>query len=547
MLHLLTILALVCGAPRRCAMETLYGAWKASDTAVVGIAARAAAEPLHQLQTEHFAIWWSSESADHRILGGQATRFSGDTVPGVVRVSALALEKAWRGYVDMGYPAPIGSSVSRAWGLSVPKGKIPVEFCNVRVVVGDPDPRQKYFGGAMFTERSSGASYMLFASDLATFPARQISRDLDGTTLGFSYSDGWREAQEATCAHELFHAIQFRYETDLDAHGFFEASAIAMETRLASQSADYLQYAQELSNLGSLAPFPTGTREHAYPQGWFVRGLAIDLGVDVIRGLWESRKASGDWKPSFLSTLRQILPGYRDPSNRVGSFETELARHAVRLALTGKRSVWRPSDLTLFPDAGQFPTLSGVLRPVAEFDTLRLELGAVQVQIDTVLATEDRLQIWIPDEGVVMGRAWNDAKGTKVAWYDGSVRWAATDSVKTVWAFANPGNPNALRAASRDESSRSWRRSTAAPARVSAHAGQNFAWTSPDGLELTGTSRSEAMVTPLLHLDVWRPLATKDPFAATVASGTDGHSLVLEDADRLLALSGASLDRKSVV
>jgi len=505
---------------------------------------------VQSYKTAHFAFWWTTDPASpHRIVGAPANVLPGDSVPELIRVSATQLESAWKTYVDtLGYQAPLAYSQSYLWAQSDAGGRYPVEFCDVGTALEEIN--SAYFGVA-YPMGYEGRSLLMLAANIVNFDRNYVggvgsvgwyhTKDLDGSTLYMKYSTQWREAMMATCAHELYHAVQFNYERAVAAHGFFEASAVAMESRLVPQSVDYLQFSKSLSKLDQLPGFPTGIRDDAYPQGWFVRTMAYDLGLDVLRGLWESRKATIAISPAFLSTLRQVLPNYRDSAGNAGSFEAELARQSLRLALTGKRSSWRPAGFSGFSDAAQFPTLTGVLTPVDGYDSLRLELGTVQVQIDTAPTVEDRVQVWIPDEGVQMGRAWNSADGAHVAWYDGSIRWAASDAAHNVWGFANPGNPVALRAAARDESSLSYLRSMVAPTRSMAHAGQSFSWSSTDGLELAGTSRTEAQTTPLVHVDIWKPSAAKDPFAATAVAGGNAHVLVLEDADRLLTLSGATL------
>jgi hypothetical protein len=483
-------------------------------------------------------------------MGTPANPIVGDSIPELVRVTAIQLESAWKTYVDtLGYLAPLSFSQSYLWAQTDAGGRYPVEFCNVAEALGETNTA--YFGVA-YPMGNEGRSLLMLAANIVNFDRDYLggvgsvgwwyNKDLDSKPLYMKYSTQWREAVMATCAHELYHAVQFNYERAVSEHGFFEASAVAMESRLVPQSVDYLQFSKRLSKIDLLPGFPYCERDDAYAQGWFVRTVVADLGLDVLKGLWESRKATLAARPTFLSTMRQILPNYRDSSGRTGSFESELARQSLKLALTGKRSGWRPTGFSGFPDASQFPTLTGVLQThSSEYDSLPLELGAVQILIDTVPATEDRVQVWIPDEGVEMGRAWSGVGGTQVAWYDGSVRWAASDLARNVWGFANPGNPVALRAVGRSENSTSFRRSIAAPTRTASHLGQAFSWTSADGPVLKGDALAEAQVTPLLHLDIWKPSANKDPFAANVVASTNSHVLVLEDADRVLTLANATL------
>jgi hypothetical protein len=76
---------------------------------------------------------------------------------------------------------------------------------------------------------------------------------------------------------------------------------------------------------------------------------------------------------------------------------------------------------------------------------------------------------------------------------------------------------------------------------VSADTNLAMIWTDAGGAVLTGTPTLDTSCTPLLHTDVWRPVATEDPFAASVVNTSGGHAFVLEDADRILALNNAIL------
>lgn len=534
-------LAFPSGGIRRCALPYLSQPGKTPPSPLSNPAVRQMAETVKSFETEHFAIWWPTNSSLHGISALEATTLPGDSVPELVRLCATALEKARRGYVDtLGYSPPSGSSTSLYWRRPVPAGKYPVELCDVYTAVqelGYALDKGAVYGVALTDGPTNASSGLLLASRLSSFGSWGFARDADGGGIGTVYAQSWRDAMKATCAHELFHAIQYKYETQTDRHSFFEASAIAMEPRMVPESMDYLYYSQTLARLGTGAPFPTGIRSDAYPHGWMVRSMMDDLGIEVVKSLWESRQADASHPRSFVSTLRQVLPG----SPFFGSFDAELARNAMRLALTGKRSSWSTDSLPLFPDASQFPVLEGTLADAATPTPLPLELGAFQIRIDTVPSTTDRVLVWIPEQGVLMGRAANTPAGTKVSWHPGSVRCSSSDATRSAWVFANPGNPVALRPYATTESSTSTYRSMAAPVRTAAQAGQKLTWTSPDGLVLTGTSRTETLSTPLLHLDVWKPSSAKDPFAARTTRGTAGHAIVLEDADRVLSLSGARL------
>lgn len=534
-----TLLALLSSEPPRCALTDFNRLLPRLEAgrSLEGPAGRQAVFSGKTYQTEHFAFWWDPVSSEHKITGAAGIVAEGDSVPRMVRVAAIELERSWKSFVDtLGYLPPKAAETTfwKLWGQPVPAGKYPVEFCNVAEAFGAGNV--KYFGGA-YPDGNAGRSLIMLAANLSTFGGgNSYYADLDGKPVNLDYVDGWEEVVQATCAHELFHAVQFNYERELSRHGFHEASAVAMENRLVPWSDDYLQYAKSLANLRDLVPFPRAVESNAYPHGWFVRSMISDLGVEVVKDLWEARLTNSlAGPPEFLATMRQILP------RRGGSFDSQLVRSSMRVALTGKRSGWTPQGFALFQDAARFPKLVGILDRADATTPLRLELGQFQIHLDTLPPAGDRLLVWLPDEGVAMGWARNSAAGDLVTWHRGSIRYSAAEAVRSAWVFANPGSPQALWSSSSADSSVSYWRSTAAPARTVAVVGQKLTWASPDGAVLSGMPRAGVSCTPLLHLDVWKPRASKDVFAASVAGGSDGRSIVLEDADGRLSLDGASL------
>lgn len=541
MFLLSTILALAAGQIPRCATPAISSGVLEYRNAVASgrIAARASAdESVQELRTEHFFLLWTDDpNSAHRITGDAATVPANDSVPAMVRSASLVLERAWRAYVDtMGFAKPDPLTTSFLWNRPVPAGKLPVEICHVPTALVPLKGGAGPYWGAAAPAGPNGESFLVLSANMSELPGWAITRDLDGFRIGKDYHKDWQEALTATCVHELFHTIQFEYEESMQTHDFHEASALAMETRVAPESGDYMVFAKELVDLATLVSFPTGDYRRGYPHGWFVRGMMSDLGPDVVRELWQARKDAAPRPPSFLATLRRILP------LRGGDFDTQLVRNAMRLALTGKRSTWHPTGFGRFPDAAEFPVLAGALPDASTITPLPLDLGRFQIRIDTNAFVGDRLMTWIPDQGVSMGWARTAGPDARVSWHAGSVRYSAEEASRSVWGFANGGNPAPLRAGSSDESSMSYWRSSVAPARTLAHAGRKMAWESPDGPVLGGMPREEGSGTPLLHLDIWKPSASKDPFGAAIASPSGGHAIVLEDADRRLHLSDATLD-----
>jgi hypothetical protein len=258
-----------------------------------------------------------------------------------------------------------------------------------------------------------------------------------------------------------------------------------------------------------------------------------DLGVDVLRELWENRKS--DTTQSLETTLRTVIGAAGS------SFDTSLSRYALRLGLSGRRADWDVPGIAAFADADRFATLSGTKSASTHADTLVLAAGAIQEWIDTTGNTSDRIVYWIPDAGANLAHAWKSGATTGSERLRGSIRQAASAVRQDVWAFSNPGPLEALRKSATSEGSTSYLWTGPAPSRTAAKSGQKLTWTAASGAVLSGTPVLDTACTPLLHTDVWTPVSTEDPFAASVLAAGAGHAFVLEDADRALSLTGATL------
>jgi hypothetical protein len=540
---LLVLSTFASGTIHRCGLESLPPGWKpsappaaegaaASQTA----AARSLAVSVGTLQTAHFVLWWTNGSVGIDTIHGAAPRAipAGDSVPALVRTAATSLESAWHLYVDsMGYLAPKAAYQGYHWRKTPPKGKYPVEICQIDSAYFKATDAS-YFG--LTIPYSDGSSSMLLASDLHDFGQWSYDRDVDRGAQGSDYSVDWANVIGATSAHEEFHAVQFNYETNLG-HFLFESSAVAMEKVSVPSESDYLAFANANSNgictLANLTPLLSASGSSSYPHAWYVKQIVGDYGRDILRKLWESRKGSS---APIKTTLRTVLGKYNS------TFDTTLGRYALRLGLSGRRTDWLLPSFASFSDGDLFPTLSGTLPKATTARKVTLDSGAIQEWIDTLGNASDRIVDWIPDAGAGLGHAWKNGATNGSEWLRGSIRQSASLSRQDVWAVFNPGPQSALAGSATSESSRSWLWTSAAPARTTAKSGQNLAWTDPaGGATLSGTPTSDASCTPILHTDIWTPVQAEDPFAFSISGKTGGHAFVLEDADRVLKLNGTVL------
>lgn len=535
---LLVLSALAAGDIHRCGLESLPKGWTpdppptaASPTSE---AARIQADAVSSLQTDHFVLWWTSVGTDAIRGAAPNAPLAGDNVPALARNAANALESAWHLYVDsLKYPAPRAASQGYHWKIAS-NGKYPVEICTIASSYPNLDTHASYYGLTVpYADRSS---FMLLASDLHSFGGWSYRRDTDNGLQGSDYTEDWAIAMQATAAHELFHAVQFNYETNLE-HFLFESSAVAMEKVAVPTESDYLAYASPgnggLCDVADLTSLLDASFSTAYPHAWYVQQIMGDFGRDVLRKLWESRAGSS---APIKTTLRRVLGTYGS------SFDTTLARYALRLGLSGRRNGWLLPAFASFSDARFFPTLYGSLKDTSSPREVFLDSGAIQEWIDTAGNAADRIVNWIPDAGAGLGHAWKSGSASGAQWLCGSVRQAASRTRQDVWSLFNPGPRSALVSTATSEASNSWLWTTAAPDRTSVKAGKALRWQDSGGTAtLSGVGVADTVCTPLLHTDIWKPVQTEDPFAYSVSGRGGGHAFVLEDADHVLGLTNAAL------
>ncbi|HXP89288.1 MAG TPA: hypothetical protein VN931_00015 [Fibrobacteria bacterium] len=506
------------------------------------VSARAMANAISSLVTDHYIIYWTM-TGTHQIQGGTGglarAIATGDSVPGLVRAAATGLEHAWHKYVDtLGYLPPTPNSYSVLWNEIPPRGKYPVELCSIGHTPYAADSTGEYFGLTFPLNRS--ASSMMLAADIPGFGQDGFAKDIDGTPDIWNYGTQWATVIQSTAAHEEFHSVQFNYDYGLN-HFLFEASAVAMEEEVIPQDVDYIYFSAELCQLNTLTPmlsplFSADSNLYlTYPHAWYVKQLVQDFGDPILRKLWEQRKANPG--QGIETTLRTVIS-----ANTNVTFDTTFERYALRLGLSGRRYAWESPGFASFADADVFTTLFGSLVAGTAAGPVSLDAGQIQDWIDTSgTAGGDRIVNWIPDAGALLGHAWKAGPGSGWEWLWGSLRQAPSTTRQDVWGFSNPGPTAALRGVATSEGSKSFLWTSTAPARTPLTSGMSFSWSDGTGATLTGTSLADTVCTPLLHTDIWKPVATEDPSAYSIVGRSSGHAFVLEDADRVLKLRGASM------
>ncbi len=544
---LVALSSMASGTIHRCGLGSLPPGWvpgtplPESIRGKSTVSARALANNISFLVTDHYIIYWTM-TGTHQIKGGTGglarAISAGDSVPGLVRAAATGLEHAWHLYVDtLGYLPPNPSSYSVFWNRIPPRGKYPVELCSIGNT-GFTSQSGEYFGLTFPLNQS--ASSMLLAADMPGFGQDGFQKDIDGTADSWDYGTQWATVMQSTAAHEEFHSVQFNYDYGLD-HFLFEASAVAMEEVAVPQDLDYIYFSTELCQLNTLTPmlsplFSADSNLYlTYPHAWYVKQLVQDFGQNLLRRLWEQRKANPG--QGIETTLRTVIS-----ANTNVTFDTTFERYSLRLGLSGRRYAWETPGFASFADAGVFTTLSGTLEAGGVAGAVSLDAGQIQDWIDTsATSVGDRIVDWIPDAGALLGHAWKAGPGNGWEWLRGSVRQAPSTTRQDVWGLSNAGPTAALRTVATSESSHSYLWTSTAPARTPLTAGTSLTWSQADGSTLSGTSLADTSCTPLLHTDIWKPVATEDPFAFSIVGRSTGHAFVLEDADRVLKLKGATL------
>jgi len=292
--------------------------------------------------SEHFTIAWIPPGKPSRDTISQAMNdtLAGDTLPEAIRLSLTALEHAWHLYVDtMGMSPPLPHSPSPHWGIATTNGRYLVEMLIVDGTnfsgVGLSSSMTYY--AITIPEDGAGSSNIAIASDwtsgeLGSWSLHPDTATRSSSNISRDYRTGWREGLAATLTHELFHAVQFRYERSLS-HFFFEASAVGMEERGAPWTADWPQYAGIIySSLPTLTDMSGW--EYPYGEGLWTQSLTQDCGDGFQKHFWSDRESSGG---DVLATFHRTAS---ISSGCVTDFKGIFSRHALRLLGSGKRTSW---------------------------------------------------------------------------------------------------------------------------------------------------------------------------------------------------------------
>ena len=289
--------------------------------------------------TSHFAIWYKL-GIDADSLEAPWNRIPAkDSVPTLVRSIGIALEKGWSYYVDtLGMHPPLTSSDDGVIAGDPPSGLYPVEICRPERALSSLYWNNSYYGLALQDPDNLAASRLFLSAKVAGSGWKYPLETGGLLNMDYTASDNWLKALQATAVHELFHAVEFRYETNLS-HFLFEASSIAMEDLVLPDVEDHLYYLSALygyNDSSSTTPMLQAFSGSAYRHALYMMGLVQDVGRDIIPKLWIDRAGRGSTgRGSILGTMRG-----NTTSATSFSWRESMIRYGQRILVAGKRRNW---------------------------------------------------------------------------------------------------------------------------------------------------------------------------------------------------------------
>jgi hypothetical protein len=298
--------------------------------------------------------------------------------PRYAEAAAARLEEARKAFVEGLGMRPPRASLPSPYYRAAPRvdGRYPVDIADIDRVVPEWAGLPTYAYSFDWDGRSGIALENDFLYRAAMGPdgrprGTPITSAVDGAVKR-DYSVEWQAGLAVTCPHELYHAVQVAHVPGRPDpfHVWYEASATAMEERLAPEVDDWHQYLDDMfSRMGSLslAEYPSSLDNAQYGAAAFHHFLAEELGAGFDRAFWERLGANGN---AFADALERALSrGGLTPM-------TSHTRYAARLAysgssvpgpwppLAGDQSRW-PSPWDAPMDASEAAPDLGVLPPLS--------------------------------------------------------------------------------------------------------------------------------------------------------------------------------------
>lgn len=502
-------------------------------------AGRVQATPAPKVaHSEHFTVAWlpsptgdaprdSTASFRDTLPSAMAAIPAGDTVPEAVRLCLTTLEAARRLAVDtLGLRPPLPAASSWHWGIPSTEGRYVVELMRVdRASFPDLglNPNLNYFA-LTIPRGDAGHSNLALAADWTGGKLAGWHYTPDTSALGASiqrsYATDWRPGLAATAVHELMHAVQFRYERNLD-HFFFEAGAVGFEDRAAPWTLDWPQYAPYLygEKYGDLRLDDLSFWAWQYAQGIFAQSLDLDCPDGFLARFWGDRETVGG---DVLGTLGRSVSGC------AADFPGLFGRHAVRMMGSGRRTPWLPRAAEGAPLS---PFRMALAMPPLRHDSLATGASIAGQFLSNPPLTPTFRALGPQDSATAVVLATPSLRTVHALDPDtlrsGREFLLLPPSDKPRWiGLVNPGRDTAG----------SWFAVGPAPSAVPLSAGAARTWPL-QGAVLSGTPRDSGQARVWDCVDCWKP-HTDDTFVRSVDSG---HVHRLYDFEGRLRLSGVQL------
>lgn len=248
-------------------------------------AAAALQAPASSDCTEHVCVHWVGVTRD----AVPALDSDDDGVPNWVRTTQQVLEQSWQHYVDAGYREPLSDEDGADHG---PDGRVDVYLADIASLgfygycTGD-------VGSGVIPRRQPG--FCVLDNDYAY---EQVSTEPV-------------VALRASAAHELFHLVQFAYDSREDAW-LMEGTAAWMEDEVFDDANDNWNYLPFSTLAHPNVPIDYGQDYFEYGAWSWWRFLSEYLGTDrkpapgVVRRIWETAGADERDVDSLTATRRVL-------------------------------------------------------------------------------------------------------------------------------------------------------------------------------------------------------------------------------------------------
>ena len=275
-----------------------------------------------------------------------------------------ALEYAWNFHEKSGMLPPKGNSETHHYEMKVQSGLYPIEVIDIFHLQNYKafmfSPCTTCFG--LTLPFGDGLSEMLIDNDFKHIPESnaiidtvkfndkvctytRTSEEFANEAYNYSYAKNFMPALRVTAAHEMYHAIQFRYSSKMPQYNFwFEASASGVEELAVPDVDDYFAY---LPGMASTVGFPYKDLDKPYGAGIFFLYLHNHVNHETNKLIWENF-AKAPTK-NFQYQLNQV-------AKKQGlSADSLFHDFAIRLSFTGDRSSLVDSTFWITSDQPRWP------------------------------------------------------------------------------------------------------------------------------------------------------------------------------------------------